>query len=83
MSNEIPTREIGELLDEISGKIPKLITSLMDTLYSADSGKRMGQSVGGFYKELVDSGIPPEEALKMARDYMLSLKDITSAFSNK
>ncbi len=83
MSNEIPTKDIGELLDEVSSKLPKLITGLMDTVYSAESGRKMGQSVGGFYKELLESGIPQEEALKMARDYMLSIKDITQSFSNQ
>jgi len=83
MSNEIPIKDIGELLDEVSSKIPKLITGLMDTVYSAESGKKMGQSVGSFYKELLEVGIPQEEALKMARDYMLSMKDITQSFSNQ
>ena len=78
----IPVKEIGELLDEVSGKVPKLINGLMDTIYSAEAGKKMGKSVGNLYKELIDSGIPKEDALKMARDYMLSLKDITSNFSS-
>ena len=65
MANEIPTKEIGELLDEVSTKIPKLLSSLMDTLYSVESGKKMGQAVGVFYKELLESGIPQEDALKI------------------
>lgn len=81
MAEKIPVKEIGALLDEVSGKIPKLITGLMDTLYSAEAGKKMGKAVGNFYKELVDGGIPPEEAMKMAKDYMLSIKEITSNFS--
>ncbi|NLN55505.1 MAG: hypothetical protein GX148_04290 [Clostridiales bacterium] len=81
MANEIPTKEIGELLDEVSTKIPKLLTSLMDTLYSAEAGKKMGESVGGFYNELVNAGIPKEEAVKMARDYILSMKDLTQSFN--
>lgn len=78
---DIPVKEIGELLDEVSGKIPKLITGLMDTLYSADAGKKMGQAVGSFYKELVEGGIPQEDALKMAKDYMLTLKDTATNFT--
>ena len=39
MGDTIPVKEIGALLDELSGKAPKLITGLMDTLYSAESGK--------------------------------------------
>lgn len=81
MSNEIPVKEIGELLDEVSGKVPKLISSVMDTMFSAEAGKKMGQAVGSLYKELVESGIPQEEALKMTKDYMLSLKDVTNSFA--
>jgi len=73
---DIPVREIGALLDEVSGKVPKLITGLLDTIYSAEAGQKMGKSVGNLYKELVDSGIPQEEAIKMAKDYMLSIKDM-------
>lgn len=79
---DIPVKEIGELLDEVSGKVPKLISGLMDTLYSAEAGKKMGQSVGNLYKELVDSGIPQDDALKMAKDYMLSIKDVVGNMGN-
>jgi hypothetical protein len=82
MSNEIPTKEIGELLEEVSNKVPKLINGLMDSLYSAEAGKKMGQAVGSLYKELLEAGIPQDEALKMAKDYMLSLKDVSGNFSN-
>lgn len=82
MSNEIPTKEIGELLDEVSTKVPKLILGVMQSLYSADAGKSMGQAIGNLYKELVDAGIPQDDALKMAKDYMLSIKDISGTFSN-
>lgn len=78
--NEIPTKEIAELLDEVSVKLPKLINGLVGSLYSADAGKNIGQAVGALYKELVEQGIPKEDALKMARDYMESLKDVTKNF---
>lgn len=79
--NNIPTKEIGELLDEVSTKIPKLLSGVIDTLYSAESGASMGRAVGSFYRELVESGIPQEEALKMAKDYMLSIKDVTKSIN--
>ena len=75
---DIPVKEIGELLDEVTGKLPKFITGLIDTIYSAEAGTKMGKSVGNLYKELIDSGIPQEDAIKMAKDYMLSIKDITN-----
>jgi len=78
---DIPVKEIGALLDEVSGKVPKLITGLLDTIYSAEAGQKMGKSVGNLYKELVDSGIPQEEAIKMAKDYMLSMKDMVGSMT--
>ena len=80
--NDIPVKEIGEMLDEVSTKIPKLINGVLSSLYSAEAGKNMGQAVGSFYKELLEAGIPMDEALKMAKDYVLSLKDITSSMKN-
>jgi len=79
MSSEIPVKEIGELLDQVSNKVPKLIDSLMGSLFSAEAGKKMGQAVGSLYKELLEAGIPQEEALQMAKDYMLTLKDVTKS----
>jgi len=83
MSNEIPVKEIGQLLDDVSNKLPKMISGVMDAMYSAESGRKLGQAVGSFYKELVDSGIPSEEALKMAKDYMISIKDLANSFGKK
>lgn len=78
MSESIPVKEISEMLDSVSDKVPKLIKGLMGSLYSAESGSNMGQAVGNFYKEIVEAGIPKEDALKMSKDYMLSLKDIAA-----
>jgi hypothetical protein len=72
----IPVKEISELVEMASNKVPELITKLLKTIYSPEAGANMGKAVGSLYKELVDSGIPQDVALKMASDYMLSLKDI-------
>ncbi len=79
-SNDV--KELAEMLDTITDKIPQLITGVVNTLYSAEAGKNIGQAVGSLYKELVESGIPEEAALDMAKSYMLSMKDI-SAMTNK
>lgn len=77
-------KDIGELLEVVSDKVPELLTRLLKTLYSEDSAREMGKAVGSLYKELVDSGIPKEMALKMTSDYMFSLKDLTrSVFENQ
>ena len=79
-SNDV--KELAEMLDTITDKIPQLITGVVNTLYSAEAGKNIGQAVGSLYKELVESGIPEDAALDMAKSYMLSMKDI-SAMTNK
>lgn len=70
-------KEIGEILDAVSDKVPKLISGIVGSLYSAEAGKNMGQAVGSLYKELLESGLPQEAALEMAKNYMISLKDIS------
>jgi len=72
-------KDVGELrdvLDVVSDKIPSLLRGLRDVLYSKESAENMAESVGTFYKKLVESGIPKEDALDMARGYMINLRDI-------
>jgi len=80
-SKDKDLEEISEILDVVSEKLSDLINSLLNTIYSPEAAVKMGKAVGGLYKELVDSGIPQDAALKMASDYMLSLKDITKGLS--
>lgn len=75
MSN-IPVKDIADLLDIVSDKLPDLVANLFKTLYSKEAGTEMGKAVGGLYAELVNAGLPPDAALKMATEYMFSLKDV-------
>lgn len=74
--DQIPTKQIGELLEMVSAKVPKLMSELLAILYSEEAGTRLGKSIGIFYKELVSAGIPPEEAMAMTRDYMNYIKNL-------
>ena len=68
--------ELREVLNVVSDKIPGLLRGLRDVLYSKESAENIAESVGTFYKKLVESGIPKEDALEMARGYMINLRDI-------
>ena len=70
-------KEMSLMLETVTDKIPKLISNLLSTVYSPEAGTSMGQAVGNLYRELVASGIPQEDAVKMAKDFMLSIKDVT------
>jgi len=74
--DDIPVEQISQLLDAVSEKIPKLVSQLRATLFSAEAGQDLGKAVGAFYKELVDSGIPAEDALAMAKSYIGSLQSL-------
>lgn len=82
MAQDIPVQEISELLEAVSSKVPNLISSLLRTIYSEEAGKEMGKAVGSLYKELVAADIPKDVALKMAMDYMISLKDMVRQATN-
>jgi len=76
MSKDIPTQEIGELLDVISERLPRLLDQLKKSLFSEEAGKELGRATGAFYKELIDCGIPSEDALDMAKKYVGSLQGV-------
>ncbi len=73
---DIPVEEISKLLDTVSEKVPRMIKDIMSSFYSEESGRQMGRAVAAMYKELTDSGIPAEEALKMAKDYLNTVKEV-------
>jgi len=76
---EIPVEEISKLLGVVSDKVPHLIRSIKEVVYSPEAGKGMGQAVGNFYKELIASGIDTELASSLTRDYLSTIK----SFSDK
>ncbi|HJN17926.1 MAG TPA: hypothetical protein QGH10_20675 [Armatimonadota bacterium] len=75
----IPVQEIGELFDMLGDKAPKIISELIQAVYSENTGRELGKATGAFYKELVDAGIPKEDALEMAKDYVRGLRDAMSS----
>ena len=79
MRDDHDAKEIGEILDVVSDKIPALLRGLRDVLYSKESAENMADSVGTFYKKLVEAGIPKEDALDMARGYMINLRDMAGS----
>lgn len=75
--NGMPDPEkIAKILDAVSDKIPALLRALRDTVYSKEAGEHFGEAVGAFYHKLVEQGIPEDQALEMAKGYMISLRDL-------
>ena len=68
--------DLRELLEAISDQVPGLLKGLRNVIYSKEAAENMADAVSTFYKKLVDAGIPKEEALDMARGYVLNLREI-------
>ncbi len=67
--------EVAEVLGAVSEALPKLIRDTIRSVISEETGRNLGKAVGAFYKELVSSGIAPEDALDMAKKYLTSLME--------
>ena len=71
--------EIKEILEVVSKEVPALIKGIVGSVFSEESGRDMGKAAGAFYKELKESGMPDETAVKMTENYIsvfTSLGDI-------
>jgi hypothetical protein len=68
--------EIREILGVVSSEVPTLLKGLRDILYSREAAENMADAVGTFYRKLVESGIPREDAMEMTRGYMINLRDV-------
>jgi len=71
--------EVKEILEVVSKEVPALIKGIVGSVFSEESGRDMGKAAGAFYKELKESGMPDETALKMTENYLgvfTSLGDI-------
>lgn len=62
--------EVKEILGVVSTQIPSLIKGIIASVFSEEAGKNMGRAAASFYKELKESGIPENVAVKMTEDYM-------------
>jgi hypothetical protein len=68
--------ELRQVLDVVAERVPGLVRGLRDVLYSKEAAANMADAVATFYKKLVEAGIAKEDALDMARGYMINLRDV-------
>ena len=68
--------DLRKLFSVISEQVPDLLRGLRDIMYSKEAAENMADAVSTFYKKLVDAGIPKEEAMDMARGYVLNLREL-------
>jgi predicted transcriptional regulator len=62
--------EVKQILGAVSTEVPALIKSIISAVFSEEAGKNMGRAAASFYKELKESGMPDNVAVKMTEDYI-------------
>jgi hypothetical protein len=75
--------EVKAILGVVSKEVPTLIKSIIGSVFSEEAGRDMGKAAGAFYKELKESGMPDETAVRMTENYIgvfTSLGDIMKKF---
>ncbi len=86
-SDEIPDPEqIKDIIRAVGEDIPALLNAVKDALYSPESAKQFAESIGTFYTELLNQGVPEEMATEMTEKYASSLNighTFSSAFSDR
>jgi len=78
--------EVREILGAVSTQVPALIKSIIDSVFSEEAGRSMGKAAAAFYKELKESGMPDNVAVKMTEDYIgvfTSLGDVLKRAGDK
>ncbi|MEM3700757.1 MAG: hypothetical protein QXL57_07840 [Candidatus Bathyarchaeia archaeon] len=71
--------ELKDVLSVVSREVPNLIKSILNSVFSEETGRDMGKAAAAFYKELKEAGVPEETAVKMTENYIsvfTSLGDI-------
>lgn len=68
--------EVKEILSVVSTQVPTLIKNILASVFSEEAGRSMGKAAGAYYKELKDSGIPEQVAVKMTEDYMRTFTNL-------
>ena len=76
--------EVKAVLGVVSKEVPALIKGIIRSVFSEEAGRDMGKAAAAFYKELKESGMPEDVAVKMTENYLsvfTSLGDIMKKFT--
>lgn len=64
---------LPELFQALNDAIPRLISGLIESVYSPEAAGNMATGIGKFYSNLIAEGIPEEVALDMTKKFVGAL----------
>jgi len=62
--------EVKMIFQTLSKEVPALVKGVLDSVFSEEAGKSIGKAAAAFYKELKESGMPDEVAVRMTEKYI-------------
>jgi len=80
---DVPVKEVGDMLDLVSEKLPNLIKGLYQTLFSEEVAQTMSSAVGTFHKNLIAAGMDRKDALLLTQDYLDTLTGLVNQSFNQ
>jgi len=66
-------KDIKEILDVVSEKVPELLEKVTNAIYGAENAKKFAAAVAEFYKSLKAAGMTDGQAYELTKEYMSSL----------
>jgi len=64
---------VSDFIRDLTEVIPNLVKGVISGLFSEQAGADIGKAVGGFYKSLIEAGVPQDKALAMTHEYLGTL----------
>ncbi len=83
MNKQDAVKDVSEVLDVVSEKVPNLIRGIYEVLFSEEGATSMGKGVSTFYKHLIDAGMDKDDAMKLTRDYMGTLNSMANQLKSQ
>jgi hypothetical protein len=74
--------DVKAILGVVSKEVPALIKGIVGSVFSEDAGRDMGKAAGAFYKELKESGMPDDIAVRMTENYISVFTNIGDIMKN-
>lgn len=74
--------EVKAILGVVSKEVPALIKGIVGSVFSEEAGRDMGKAAGAFYKELKESGMPDDIAVRMTENYISVFTNIGDIMKN-
>lgn len=64
--------ELKKVLEVVGEKVPPLISGLLNSVLNQQNAEEYAKQVSSFYKQLKESGMSEENAMKLTREFMES-----------